>query len=69
MDEGFTVNLVAGYYLLIEDIWPDGDAPENPTAADVKARMEESGPKIQVLRDWNMLYGLEVFVGKEQVWK
>ncbi len=41
--------------LSIEDIWPDGDAPENPTAADVKTFMESCGTKRWVLDDWGLL--------------
>lgn len=39
--------------LTVEEVWPDGDAPENPTAEDVATAMRSSrGP---VLSDWNLL--------------
>lgn len=37
----------------VDAIWPDGDAPENPTADDVRALLED-GPVIRNLREWNM---------------
>lgn len=37
----------------IDQIWPDGDAPENPTAADVVKQMQEStGSVYRVLSEW-----------------
>lgn len=44
--------------LSVEEIWPDGDAPENPTAQDVVDRMK--GGSIKVLRDWNLVASIEV---------
>lgn len=38
----------------VEDIWPDGDAPENPTATDVVAVMRRQGGPIDVVKDWNL---------------
>jgi hypothetical protein len=56
----FYVNLTGDYSLTIEDIWPDGDAPENPTAEDViKAMKETSGSSVsRLMGDW----GFEVEV-------
>lgn len=46
---------VSGYISLsVAEIWPDGDAPANPTAADVAARMEESLSLWSVIHDWNL---------------
>ena len=36
----------------VEDIWPDGDAPENPTAEMVAQRMRDYGPMMFTLREW-----------------
>jgi hypothetical protein len=35
----FTVALHAEYTLTVDEVWPDGDAPENPTAEDVAKEM------------------------------
>ncbi|CAN5869989.1 hypothetical protein BH24ACT15_BH24ACT15_29970 [soil metagenome] len=32
---GFTVTIEDQAFLDVADIWPDGDAPDNPTVADV----------------------------------
>lgn len=40
----------------VDQIWPDGDAPVHPTAADVVAVLEScGGDPIRVLRDWGIL--------------
>lgn len=47
--------------LLIEEIWPDGDAPENPTRDDVIAVMQKSRSVSRLCSDWNLkIEGVEV---------
>lgn len=41
-----------------DDIWPDDDAPENPTAADVAARIRKDGGFPDVIGSWNLDSGL-----------
>lgn len=65
---GFNISIAADVYLTIKEIWPDGDAPENPTPADVKAAMEACGSKMRTLRDWELLQDVDVSVDGEQVW-
>lgn len=36
------------------EIWPDEDAPSNPTAADVEAVIKRSGGWVAVLKDWDL---------------
>lgn len=38
----------------VDDIWPDGDAPANPTAEDVLSVLWCSGRLSDVLADWNL---------------
>lgn len=38
--------------LSLDEIWPDGDAPENPTAKDVIDIVEKCGGAREVLGDW-----------------
>lgn len=53
MKSTFTLRLEpAEFDLSIDEIWPDGDAPENPTAADVVAQMR--GGVDGVMREWNI---------------
>lgn len=40
--------------LTIEEIWPNGDAPENPTAEDVAQEMRKDGLH-SVLSDWGIM--------------
>lgn len=47
--------------LTVDSIWPDGDAPDNPTAKDVAELMREYGGAYGVVRDWDFLCdGIEV---------
>ena len=47
--------------LTAAEIWPDGDAPENPTVDDVIAEMRKSGSLSRLASDWNFdLQGVEV---------
>lgn len=43
--------------LSVKDIWPDGDAPENPTADDVRKVFMNScrGNVIRGMEDWGLL--------------
>jgi hypothetical protein len=51
----FTFSLVLEDALTIDDIWPDGDAPENPTAADVMKQLrKDGGNALEALLEWNM---------------
>jgi len=40
MTKYFNITINGDHLLKIEDIWPDGDAPENPTAEDVRRLIE-----------------------------
>jgi len=44
------------YSLSVDEIWPDGDAPENPTTQDVIRSMRERGDTDpgQIINDWNL---------------
>ncbi len=47
--------------LTVEEIWPDGDAPENPTVDDVLAQVRKAGSLWQLASEWNLdLQGVEV---------
>lgn len=48
----FLIDLHGSWDLAVEDIWPDGDAPENPTAEMVAQRMRDYGPMMYTLREW-----------------
>lgn len=47
--------------LSITEIWPDGNAPENPTREDVIAEMQKSGSASRLCSEWNLqIEGVEV---------
>lgn len=47
-------------YLTVAEVWPDGDAPENPTGEDVANVMRKHGGFHGVVSDWSLLDSLEV---------
>lgn len=48
--------------LSVDQVWPDGDAPETVDAQAVVEAMESCGSKSVVLSDWNLLPDVEVTV-------
>ncbi len=53
-DRPIHVYIDSSFDVEIGEVWPDGDAPETPTAADVIEVMKRSGSIRSLLRDWNM---------------
>lgn len=51
----------------VNELWPNGDAPKNPTAADVVKVVEENGSLYRFVQDWGVLDVLEVSVEGETV--
>lgn len=54
MSKRFEIMYEVSAELTVEELWPDGDAPANPTAADVYGLIKSSGGFVRVLRDWNL---------------
>lgn len=50
----FRVEIDGMVDLTVEEVWPDGDAPENPTVGDVAKRIRNYGSPDRVIRDWNL---------------
>lgn len=50
----FTITLDGSWMLDVRDVWPDGDAPDNPTPFDVLEAMRETGALLTVIREWNL---------------
>lgn len=48
--------------LEVKDIWPDGNAPENPTVDDVLAVIKKDGGARRILDDWSLLEDLSLTV-------
>ena len=48
--------------LTLEEVWPDGDAPKNPTAEDVIKRMKETaGTPANCVKEWLLVDDLVVW--------
>lgn len=62
----FNIAITAEWDLSEDEIWPDGDGPENPTTADVIAELTKIRPQRRALHDWN-LDEYEVTVDGEEV--
>lgn len=47
--------------LSVAEIWPDGDAPENPTIEDVLAEVRKAGSLRRLAQEWNLdIQGLDI---------
>jgi hypothetical protein len=52
--------------LTVDEIWPDGDAPENPTVDDVIAHIKQSSSRHSFATDWGFV--IYVSVDGKEVW-
>jgi hypothetical protein len=55
MGKTFNLSLNIDVTLSVDELWPDGDAPENPTVADVENLIADSGGWSRILDDWNLM--------------
>jgi hypothetical protein len=54
-EKAFDVSITGDYRLSVSQIWPDGDAPENPTARDVVMAIRVNCRSAEwLIRDWNL---------------
>jgi hypothetical protein len=54
MTKKFTITFSVDVTLTVDELWPDGDAPENPTVDAVRELIEDSGGIFKVIDDWNL---------------
>jgi hypothetical protein len=55
------VTVTGDHVLTVDEVWPDGDAPENPTVEDVIAVMKSCARRAdELVRDWDLGYDIEV---------
>lgn len=54
MNKKWTISFLVSDTLTTEEIWPEGDAPVDPTVQDVYDVLRLSGDPICVARDWNL---------------
>lgn len=50
----------------VDEIWPDGDAPENPTTEDVIEQIKKTSNRSSFMVDWG--FEQHVTVDGEPVW-
>lgn len=62
MTKKFTINIECSVDMDLDELWPDGDAPENPTAKDVENLIEKSGGPVGIIDDWNLRDDFLLFV-------
>lgn len=58
----FHFSIEADVSLGVEDIWPDGNAPENPTLEHVLEVIKKDGGARRVLEDWNLIDDLSLTI-------
>jgi hypothetical protein len=63
----FLITLDAQFCMDVYDIWPDGDAPPKPTAADVIKAIQQSHSVVRFIADWKLDGGVEVSVDGQPV--
>lgn len=59
----FHIQLTIECDLSVDDMWPDGDAPTNPTAVDVRDLIRRCGD-IDIIQDWGLTDELHVWVSE-----
>lgn len=59
----------ADFALKEEEIWPDGDAPENWTVADVVRRIASEGDLASFITDWSLDNDIRVGVSCDGEYK
>jgi hypothetical protein len=67
----FNITIETTVNLSAKEVWPDGDAPENPTAQDVADKMVASGGTNHVIKEWNLqdAWNTQIYVNGVEVWK
>lgn len=54
-DRTFNLSFVVSADLTVDELWPGGDAPDDPTEKDVEGLIEAAGGWSKVLDDWNLI--------------
>lgn len=67
----FLVRVEACFFTDVDEVWPDGDAPENPTTENVIAVLLRAGSFVDFVREWTLdSSGILVTVdGKPVEWR
>jgi len=60
----FLLSIEMNVELSVEELWPDGDGPENPTEEDVVDLINAEGGVPEILNDWNLSDLVKIYVSK-----
>lgn len=66
MAKTFHFSIETQVSLDVEDIWPDGDAPADPTVSDVIEVIRACGGTKHVLDDWSLIDDLTLTVSDDK---
>lgn len=53
-DPKFRISYQMDAVLSVKNLWPDGNAPENPTEEDVLKLIDNDGGILDVIHKWNL---------------
>jgi hypothetical protein len=62
----FTFEIGTTLDLSADDIWPDGDAPDEPTVDDVLAVIKQCGGARRILSDWDLDRDIDITVSDDK---
>ena len=64
----FCISILIEECMTVDEIWPDGNAPQNPTEEDVRKAFMSCGRNVfQTAEDWGMTQGAELDVRKLRI--
>lgn len=62
--KSFTISFVGSATLTVDEVWPDGNAPANPTLLDVMREIRKSTfSESDLIEKWNLSEDITVHVG------
>lgn len=65
----FTFDITISHTFTIDELWPDGDAPENPTTRNVYDLVEQCGGLARVINDWDLVDDADLHVTDDVEWR
>ncbi len=60
--KSFTFEVSATFEIDADEIWVDGDGPEDPTLEDVLEEIQKCGGPAAVIQDWNLTEEMDLTV-------
>lgn len=60
MSKSFCISVGDEAFLTVDEIWPDGNAPDDPTPEDVIRQIKETSSRHNFATDWGFQQHVEV---------